>query len=362
MELVGREQEEERLAALAASGGCLQIVGEPGVGKSALLSTLDGHLVVGVEAEQGLPYAGLHQVLHPFLDLSTLSGVRRGALEVVFGLSDGAAPPVHLVGLAALDLLSGTVVLVDDAHWLDQESQDVLGFVARRLSDGVLVVTSWKPLFAGVPTLPLEPLAPHDANDLLSSVAPGLDAERHQQVLAQAAGNPLALTELPFGGSSLEEAFSARVSTLPPEERSALLLRALSGSGEFSHPLMRSAVVQAATAGERREAHRRLAATEQPDLRAWHLASAVTGTDENVACLLEQTADRALRRGGAAAAISALEKAARLGSGRERARRLMRAAELAAEAGLREDVERILLEVRGLDLSPRERALATWLP
>jgi hypothetical protein len=68
------------------------------VGKSALLSCLDGHLVAGVEAEQDLPYAGLHQVLHPFLNLSTSSTVRRGGLEVVFGLSDGAVPPVHLVG------------------------------------------------------------------------------------------------------------------------------------------------------------------------------------------------------------------------------------------------------------------------
>ncbi|MEV6243405.1 LuxR C-terminal-related transcriptional regulator [Lentzea sp. NPDC051838] len=247
MSLVGREREEHRLAALAASGGCLQIVGEPGVGKSALLSTLSGHRVVGVEAERDLPYAGLHQVLHPFLDLSTLSSVRRGALEVVFGLSDGAAPPVHLVGLAALDLLSGAVVLVDDAHWLDQASQDVLGFVARRLTDGVLVVTSRKPLFEGVCTLSLEPLA-------------------------------------------------------------------------------------------------------------------FTGTDENAACLLEQTADRELRRGGAAAAIRALENAARLGEDRGQARRWLRAAELAAEAGRREDVERILLEVRGLDLTLRERALVTWLP
>ena len=74
-------------------------------------------------------------------------------MEVVFGLSDGAAPPVQLVGLAALDLLSEAVVLVDDAHWLDRASQDVLGFVARRLTGGTLVATSRTPLFAGVPTL-----------------------------------------------------------------------------------------------------------------------------------------------------------------------------------------------------------------
>jgi len=375
MSLVGRERERERLATLAASGGSLLIAGEPGIGKSALLSTLSGHLVAGVEAEQDLPYAGLHRVLRPFLDLSALPGVRRAALEVVFGLSEGAVPPVHLVGLAALDLLSAarSVVLVDDAHWLDRESQDVLGFVARRLSGAALVVASRTALFAGVSTLSLEPLAPKESSALLAAVAPGLDAGRRARVLAQAAGNPLALTELPFGGSSLEEAFAARVAALPAEVRRSLLLAALGGApvphdglvdqhGEFRHPLLRSAVVRAATAAERREAHRQLAATDEPDRRAWHLANAVAGTDETVAGLLEQTADRALRRGGAAAAVRALEKAAQLGDGGARARRLMRAAELSAEAGRREDVERILLQVRGLDLSPRERALARWLP
>ncbi|NGY60112.1 AAA family ATPase [Lentzea sp. NEAU-D13] len=380
MSLVGRERERERLAAVAASGGALVIVGEPGVGKSALLSCLDGHLVVGVEAEQDLPYAGLHQVLHPFLDLSALPDVRRAALEVVLGLSDGPAPPVQLVGLAALELLAEAVVLVDDAHWLDRASQDVLGFVARRLTGGALVVTAREPVFAGVPTIELEPLADQEADVLLAAVAPGLDAERRSRVLARAAGNPLALTELPFGGNTLEEAFAARFATLPFEVRSALLMVALGGTpevdltaavearlvqrdGRFRHPLIRSAVVQAAGAAEVQAAHRVLAdASDEPDRRAWHLAGATRGSDENVAGLLEKTADRALRRGGAAAAVSALERAARLGDDRERARRLLGAAELAAEAGRRDDVERILLDVRGLDLTARERALVTWLP
>jgi DNA-binding CsgD family transcriptional regulator len=380
--LVGRERERERLTALAGSGGALLIAGEPGVGKSALLRSLDGHVVVGVEAEQDLPYAGLHQVLHPFLELSTVPGVRRAALEVVFGLADGPAPPVHLVGLAALDLLEAAkpVVLVDDAHWLDQASQDVLGFVARRLSGAVLVATAPAPIFAGVPALHLEPLTPADAETLLTAVAPGLDPARRAGVLAQAAGNPLALNELPFGGNSLEEAFAARAAALPDDVRTALLDVALGGeseidlqaavearlvdrAGEFRHPLIRSAIVRSAGAAQRREAHLRLAeATDQPDRRAWHLAHTVVGTDENVARLLEETADRALRRGGAAAAVTALERAARLGDDRERARRLLRAAELATEAGRRDDVERILLEVRGLTRTARERALVTWLP
>ncbi|SER56239.1 helix-turn-helix transcriptional regulator [Lentzea albida] len=374
--LVGRDRERERLTALAETGGALQVVGEPGVGKSALLSCVDGHRVVGVEAEAEFPYAGLHQVLHPFL-----SGPRR-ALDVVFGLADGPVPPVHLVGLAALEVLTEAraVVLVDDAHRLDRESRDVLGFVARRLTAGALIATASRALFAGVPTLSLEPLAAGDAVAVLDAVAPGLDAERRSWVLAQAAGNPLALVELPFGGNTLAETFAARVSALPAPVRSALLVLALGGAsgtdlapavearlvnrdGAFRHPLIRSAVVGAAGAGELRETHRRLAfATGEADRRAWHLAGAATGPDENVACLLEKTADRALRRGGASAAVSALERSAALGVPGERPRRLLRAAELACEAGRRDDVERILLSARGLDLDDRERALVTWLP
>ncbi|WP_305885203.1 LuxR family transcriptional regulator [Lentzea sp. HUAS12] len=374
--LVGRDRERERLTALAETGGALQVVGEPGVGKSALLSCVDGHRVVGVEAEAEFPYAGLHQVLHPFL-----SGPRR-ALDVVFGLADGPVPPVHLVGLAALEVLTEAraVVLVDDAHRLDRESRDVLGFVARRLTAGALIATASRALFAGVPTLSLEPLAAGDAVAVLDAVAPGLDAERRSWVLAQAAGNSLALVELPFGGNTLAETFAARVAALSAPVRSALLVLALGGApgtdltpavearlvdrdGTFRHPLIRSAVVGGAGADELRETHRRLAfATGEADRRAWHLAGAATGPDENVACLLEKTADRALRRGGASAAVSALERSAALGVPGERPRRLLRAAELACEAGRRDDVERILLSVRGLDLDDRERALVTWLP
>ena len=376
MSLVGRERERERLVALAESGGALQVVGEPGVGKSALLSCVDGHRVVGVEAEEDFPHAGLHQALHPFL-----SGPHR-VLDVVFGLADGPVPPVHLVGLAALEVLTAAraVVLVDDAHWLDRESQDVLGFVARRLTAGALIATASRPLFAGVPTLSLEPLPAGAALEVLDAVAPGLNPERRSWVLARAAGNPLALVELPFGGNTLAETFAARAAALPASVRSALLVLALGGvpdadlapavearlvdrSGAFRHPLIRSAVVGAASALELRETHRRLAfATDEPDRRAWHLAGAVTGPDEDVACLLEKTADRALRRGGASAAVSALERSAALEVTGERARRLLRAAELACEAGRRDDVERILDSVRGLDLGVRERALVTWLP
>jgi hypothetical protein len=69
----------------------------------------------------------------------------------------------------------------------------------------------------------------------------------------------------------------------------------------FRHPLLRSAVLRAASLGERRSVHRALAgATDplfDPNRRAWHRAHAVAGPDEDVVGELEQSAVRA-RAGG----------------------------------------------------------------
>src|SRR6201999_4061263 len=125
----------------------LVLRGEAGVGKSALLQHLleaaaDLSVVraVGVESEMELAFASLHQVCGPVLDrLERLPGPQRQALETVFGLSDGAAPDLFLVGLAVLSLLSESaedrpvLCLVDDAQWLDHASALTLAFVARRL-------------------------------------------------------------------------------------------------------------------------------------------------------------------------------------------------------------------------------------
>ena len=121
--------------------------GEAGIGKTALLQYLiesapDLTVVraVGVESEMELPFASLHQLCAPMLDrLPKLPAPQRQALEIVFGLSAGAAPDRFLVGLAVLSLFSEVaeerplLCVVDDAQWLDQASALTLAFVARRL-------------------------------------------------------------------------------------------------------------------------------------------------------------------------------------------------------------------------------------
>ena len=329
---------------------------------------------VGVESEMELPFAALHQLCSPVLDrLDRLPDPQRAALATVFGLSANVPPDRFFVGLATLSLLSElgaeqpVVCVIDDAHWLDQASAQTLGFVARRLlADRValLFVTRHElDVFARLPELVLEGLNDRDAGGLLDSqVTFVLDHEVRQRVVAEAHGNPLALLELPrvfsaaqiAGGFALpvsvriEEWFRERFNALPEDARLLLLLAAAEPVGNpavffraarslglgmlglaaaedllrvearmtFRHPLVRSAAYYASSEDNRRAAHRALAdatdAESDPDRRAWHMAQAVSGPDEDVAAELERSAGRAQARGGIAASAAFLERATAL--------------------------------------------------
>lgn len=442
--LLGRETERRALAALveqaaAGSGGALVLQGAPGIGKSALVAEAAARAAcggtrvitaVGVESEEDVPCAGLHQLVHQLRDgIDDLPGPQRAALRAAVGLVDEAVPDLYLVGLAALTLLSDAaakvplLVVVEDAHWMDGASLDVLGFVARRIeSDPLVLVAVTRGMDdrlgrAGLPVLHLDPLTDEVSGELLDAVAPGLGQQVRRRLLEEAAGNPLALTELPValqsvGGAyaltpgplplteRLERTFTARVSRLPVDTRAVLLLAALNGDGTmdeclaaaarmlgtavdvaalgpaigaglveawgmaFRHPLVRSAMHHAATAAERQAAHAALASElqGQPDRQAWHRAAATAGPDEQAARDLDSTAGRALRRGGVAAALAALTRAAELTDDPSaRADRLLRAAELALESGQCDVVAHLLAQARSLNLSVRDRCRASWV-
>jgi predicted ATPase len=178
------------------AGSALVVLGEPGMGKTALLEYLveqaSGCRVArasGVESELELAYAGVHQLLTPMLDrLKRLPAPQREALRTAFGMSPGPAPDRFLVGLATLGLLAEVaedhplVCLVDDAQWLDHVSAQVLGFVARRLeAESVgLVFAARVPgdELVGLPELVVEGLGEADARALLEAALAGpLDAQ-----------------------------------------------------------------------------------------------------------------------------------------------------------------------------------------
>ena len=158
---VGREPELELLEglidALPGRGSALVVRGDAGIGKSALLDVLGrsaarrGFAVLGttgVQSETHLPFAGLHQLLRPLLGaLGRLPARQREAVEAAFGMSTSVAPDTFLIGLGCLELIadaasdSAVILVVDDAHWLDSATCDVLAFVARRVElDPILVV------------------------------------------------------------------------------------------------------------------------------------------------------------------------------------------------------------------------------
>jgi DNA-binding CsgD family transcriptional regulator len=438
--LYGRDLERARIGELLAGArssrsAVLVISGEPGVGKSALLEDARdqaGDMLIlsggGVESETHLPFAALQQIVRPVLrHVEDLPQPQAAALRGALGLAAGGSDP-FLVSLAVLSLLAEAaerrplLCLVDDAQWLDDASADALVFVARRLeAEGIAM------LFAaregeirrfeapGLPELHLGGLDPAAAGSLIDRHAGvALSSEVRDRLVAETAGNPLALLELSpalsdaqlSGAEALlaplpvsarvERAFLARVDRLPEESQTLLLVAAADDSGELAtvlraaaqlgaapealdsaqqaglahvrgtrlelrHPLVRSAVYQAAPLSKRQAAHRALASVldgeVDADRRAWHRAAASVEPDPSVVEELEHAAQRARRRSAFAAASLAFERAAALTPDEEhRARRLTAAAENAWFAGRIERAVMLLEGARPLVSEPIQRA------
>jgi DNA-binding CsgD family transcriptional regulator len=441
---LGRTSEREVLDRLLGNvrggqSGVVVVRGETGIGKTALLRYAERQAsgfrvaqIAGVEAEMELPFAAVHQLCAPIVArLSALPEHQRNALSVALGLSSGDAPDRFLVALAVLSVLSAVaeeqplLCLVDDAQWLDGASDQVLGFVARRLlAESVAIVfavgePSTRREFEGLPSLRLGGLDKQDARALLARAIPGrLDDRVRDRVVAETRGNPLALLELPrnmsaaelAGGFELlpagdltghiEERYLRRVRALPEATQELVLLAAADPVGDatlvwraaqrleiemtalapaadadlleigtevrFRHPLVRSAVYRAASLGDRRRMHEALAEESDPELdaerRAWHRALAAAGPDEDVAAELEHSAGRAQTRGGVAAAAAFLERASALTVDPAlRSRRALAAARAKHQAGSPESALALLASAHAGPMDPLQRAQAELL-
>src|SRR6266567_4169170 len=226
--LLGRTRECALLAGLIwdirrSMSRSLVLRGEAGIGKTALLrhlveaaSDLTVLRAVGAESEMELAFASLHQLCRPLLDrLERIPAPQRQALEVVFGLSAGAAPDRFLVGLAVLSLFSAEaeerplLCVLDDAQWLDQASALALAFVARRLlAEPVGIVFAAREPgdeLQHLPELEVRGLRNGDARKLLgSAIRARLDEHVRDRIIAETRGNPLALLELPRGLTAIQ--------------------------------------------------------------------------------------------------------------------------------------------------------------
>ena len=286
--LVGRERELETAlavprAAAAGRGSVLVVLGEPGIGKTALLegaSAVDPPSrtirATGVEAESTVAFATLQALLWPLQGaLDELDAGQAALIRGVLDLGPQRDTSTFAIGAAALGLLSvcsreaPLVVVADDAHWADAASQEVLCFVGRRLEHERVA------LLAGVRTgepsvlaeersfkrLELGALDRTAARALLERSAPaGLAPTVADRLLDTCAGNPLGLVELPqlltddqrsgrdplpaalAAGPLVQRAFAARVDGLDGDGREALLLLAASGEPESALRAMSPAV------------------------------------------------------------------------------------------------------------------------
>jgi DNA-binding CsgD family transcriptional regulator len=385
--LVGRQAEVARLSRVltGATARAVAVSGEAGVGKTALLDQIsanavaDGWQVVpvlGSEAEQPFALGGLNQMVFGLQDfLAAVDERDRAVLAPVLGGDPDSALSVLPLVVALLNLLAAAarsqpvLLMVDDVHWLDSVSAEVLGALGRRLAQprvGIVVgrrtpnesefsTTGWTELELG-------PLDAESSAQLLSHAGVPLSAATRTKILTAAAGNPLALAELPRGADQLDDAagtlplterlvavFGRRLGQLDAGVRADLLRAALDGMAvgapatnrarylvqnvepaleagllvmdplgdiAFRHPLVRAAVIHQAGPQERRDAHRDLAALYDDVLvrRATHLAAAATGPDQEVADLLARAAQLSIRRGGLAVAAEWLRRAGELGT------------------------------------------------
>jgi DNA-binding CsgD family transcriptional regulator len=274
--------------------------------------------------------------------------------------------------------------------------------VLLTVRDGAAATEERVQRLAGATELPVGPLDAEAVDALMNDPErPELDHRVRQRVVDAARGNPLALVELSrenalrvadIGPGSLslsarlEESYLSRVRGLPQRTQHLLLVAAASESGlvgdllraardlgldeadlgeaeraqlllvsdggwEFAHPLVRSAVYGRATSAERRRVHAVLASSADSfhsEAAVWHRANAAAEPDDDIAEALQQLGESAVRRGAAAAAAQAFQRAATLASDPEfRSSLLVEAAAAAWQSGHTAPASQLVEQARG---------------
>lgn len=400
MRVVGRESEIGTLRSslrpqLEGSAPFILMEGAPGIGKTTLWSAataMAGEAGIRVlsarasRAETGFAFASLRDLIEPVVGtvIDELPSPQQSAISaaVLRDEPDGGGAEKHTVAIATLNTLrslsaSGPLLLaLDDIHWLDQASEQALGFALRRIEDeDVRLVTTRRPKEGhpdplGLCTLPderllrmeVEPLGAAELHQLIHDRL-GISVSRPNLIRlhSASAGNPFFALEIvrasdperwirgapiPIPGN-LRELVRSRLEALPAEARQAALVVTVAadptfelldavmgpalahmgmadavaaqvleidhGAPRLAHPLLGEILSSDALPTTVRDMHARLAqAVDDPEKRARHLALAAEGPDEAIAGSVHAAAVRVRSRGATDAAAELAELAARL--------------------------------------------------
>ncbi|GAB1692077.1 ATP-binding protein [Krasilnikovia sp. M28-CT-15] len=331
--LVGRETESavlrEALRLTASAAQVVEVVGEPGIGKTRLMAELADQArrqgmrtITGraTEFEQDVPFAPLVEALDDQVrhtggtppapaDLRPLENV----LLAGSGLDDSAVERFRSMralrrALEELAAPSGLVLLLDDVHWADPSSVDLLEFLLRRPPAArVLLAVAYRPaqvparlaaaLAAGQSRVHRLRLAPLREPDVALLLGGGVQTFRVRQLHRLSGGNPLYLEALRRAEPSLgtgtgpgagpdgpaadgfspdepEDGPAADAAELPPEVRAALLAD-LAAVGELD----RAVAAAAAVCGYEIEPPLLAAVAQLPAPAALRSIDALTGRD-----------------------------------------------------------------------------------
>ena len=375
--------------------------------------------ITAVEDEFELPYAGLH-LLAAQVRRHDAPPEAESLLRAV--VAEAPAALVARAVLDLVTALTGDgplLIVVDDAQWLDAASWSALTLAGHRIADDPVLIllamrdgtrTAARLAAADLPETVVEPLPAAAAAELLDRRAPDLRPDLREQVLTGAAGNPLGVIELatairelgPVTGQlplteRLERAFARAVEELPEGARIFVQVAAVddgpdeqeirqaaellhpglgdddvrvavtekvieldAGQVTFRHPLVRSAVRQAAGAVRRREVHAALGRTIAPADRRnlWHRAEAASGPDDELAADLLAVGHDARQRGSLTFAVQAFERVARLSADpRTQVQAMMTAARIGLDEGDPAINIRMLEALSRRPLPPQEQTI-----
>jgi DNA-binding CsgD family transcriptional regulator len=292
--LVGRDRELERLEGVldgldSGSGRIVVITGEPGIGKTRLLAELAGRadargcLVLegrGAEFERELPFGVVVAACDEYLaslDARTaerLAGEGLAELTAIFPSLQSLAPEAPSAGLvderyrahrAVRELLANlavrqpVVLALDDVHWADGASAELLGHLVRRPPGGAVVVAvAFRARQA--PGRLAEALAAARDEDRVEQVEPlplspdqatrlvaGLDAPTSDALYRESGGNPFYLEQLARAPGAIADAPGAGAPAEPalgvPAAVEAAIERELDGLGPKARALAEAAAV-----------------------------------------------------------------------------------------------------------------------